>query len=41
MTVRPYALWYDAWVGVFWDRKKRVLYIQPVPCLGLRITLKE
>jgi len=27
--------WYDAWVGVFWDRKSRKLYILPLPCVGV------
>ena len=29
--------WCDLRVGVFWDRKKRWLYVLPVPCLGLRL----
>lgn len=37
MRVRPIFAWYDLWVGAFWDQKKRVLYIFPVPCLGLKI----
>ena len=31
------AKWYDLWIGVFWDRKMRRLYILPVPCLGIYI----
>lgn len=27
--------WYDLWVGAFWDRKTRKLYLLPVPCLGV------
>jgi hypothetical protein len=27
--------WYDMWVGAFWDRKERVLYVCPMPCLLL------
>ncbi len=27
--------WYDLWVGAFWDRKSRKLYILPVPCVGI------
>lgn len=29
--------WYDLWVGVFWDRTKRKLYILPLPCIGIVI----
>jgi hypothetical protein len=29
--------WYDLWVGLFWDSKKRKLYIFPVPMLGVVI----
>lgn len=27
--------WYDLWVGLFWDKKKKWLYILPVPMLGI------
>lgn len=29
--------WYDAWVGLFYDRGKSRLYVFPVPCFGFRI----
>lgn len=33
--VRPIFALYDVWVGVFWDARKRRLYILPLPCIGI------
>lgn len=35
MTARPIFAWYDLWVGAFWDRQKRRLYVFSVPCIGV------
>lgn len=35
MKIRPIFAWYDLWVGAFWDRKQRKLYILPLPCIGV------
>jgi hypothetical protein len=37
MTVKPIFAWYDLWVGAFWDRKGRKLYILPLPMVGVVI----
>lgn len=31
--------WYDFWIGLYWDRKKKYLYIFPVPMFGVVIKL--
>jgi hypothetical protein len=31
--------WYDLWVGVYYDRRSKRLYILPLPCVGLVIDL--
>jgi len=38
MTIRPIFAWYDFWIGGFWDRKKRRLYLM-VPLVGVVIQL--
>jgi hypothetical protein len=37
MKVKPLFAWYDFWVGMFWDRQKRKLYVLPLPCVGFVI----
>lgn len=33
LTVRVRWAWYDLWVGAYWDRRSRVLYVCPLPTL--------
>jgi hypothetical protein len=35
MRVRFMFAWYDLWVGAYWNRDARKLYLFPVPCLGI------
>lgn len=35
MRVRLIFAWYDLWVGAYWDRRSRQLYILPLPCAGI------
>jgi hypothetical protein len=37
MKIKPLFAWYDMWIGAFWDKKGRRLYLLPIPCLGLVI----
>lgn len=33
MKLKVFFAWYDFWVGLFYDRKRRILYINPLPCI--------
>lgn len=37
MRVSLLFAWYDFWVGVFYDQKKKVLYILPFPMFGVKV----
>lgn len=41
MKIRPIFAWYDLWVGAFWDRNRRRLYILPIPCVGVVIEFER
>ena len=37
MRIRLIFAWYDFWVGIFWDRQKRALYLFLIPMIGIVI----
>jgi len=36
-----FIAWYDMWVGAYWDKAKRILYICPIPCVVIKIDRSE
>jgi hypothetical protein len=35
--LRMVLAWFDLWVGAYWNRNAKRLYLFPFPCVGLRI----
>lgn len=40
MKISPMFAWYDLWVGAYWDRKDRTLYVLLLPTLGFKIEFR-
>ena len=38
MRFRLFFAWYDLWVGAYWDRKARTLYLAPIPTVVLEVS---
>lgn len=39
--VRVFLAWYDMWVGAYWSRRSRILYVCPLPCLVVRLDFRK
>lgn len=40
MRIRLIWAWYDLWVGAYWDREKRRLYVLPFPTVGVVVEFR-
>lgn len=41
VSIKPIFAWYDFWIGLFWDKRRRILYVFPIPMCGFKIEFKE
>lgn len=41
MKLSFFFAWYDLWVGAYYDRKVRVLYVCPLPCCVMGGTMND
>lgn len=41
MKVKLIFAWYDFWIGLFIDQKKKTVYFFPVPMIGLKFHKHE
>jgi hypothetical protein len=39
MKITPIFAWYDFWIGLFYNKNKKCLYIFPIPMFGIKIQL--
>jgi hypothetical protein len=37
MKISVFWAWYDLWVGAYWDRKNRDLYVCLIPTLVIKL----
>lgn len=41
MKIRTYFRWYDLWIGAYWDRKQRRLYVCLLPTWVIEIDARN
>jgi len=41
MKIEFLFAWYDLWIGFFWNKEKKWLYILPLPCTGIILKFSE
>jgi hypothetical protein len=37
IKISLFFAWYDFWIGFYYDRKDKILYISLLPCLVIKI----
>lgn len=40
IKIKTYFCWYDMWIGAYWDRKLRILYVCLLPTWVIKIQWK-
>jgi hypothetical protein len=41
MSISVFFAWYDFWIGLFYDQKKRTLYVCLLPMVVIKIERKQ
>lgn len=41
MKIKIFFAWYDFWIGFYWDRQKKVLYICLIPMIVISLCFKR
>ena len=41
MKFKLFWAWFDFWVGFYYDRRKSILYICPLPTVVIAISLRD